>query len=317
MNGRRLMITFLTTVLAFGAGYWLRAKLWPIFSTLNLDSEGGFAYVHTPADNKLEIAYLKDTHTENCDVIQMGVTLEVTAGTVTDPPGTVPGTKFHIEGAVVTFDSLMATPLNVVRGPRPVPPNTHPEHPGHDDEWKDGKWVVGVRQDYPDSQGNPAELVAQWRETLTDGRIVLTSGTFEAAHPSDPIATAGVWEFKSDDGGPTPFTQAITDRTHYSAKVLGTELTISLSGARSAPAKIVVEADSTRNIGLRLTGVHEDAPATIPIGYPIHHFCAFYSFFKNPVASNKQLIPHYAGIPSSSSGAGSPSPGGLCPGKFY
>ena len=66
-----------------------------------IEVSGGFAYVPTPADNKLEIAYLKDTKVTGCDVDQLGTDLVVEEGTIVEPSPAPPTRQFDLAGARV------------------------------------------------------------------------------------------------------------------------------------------------------------------------------------------------------------------------
>ena len=204
---------------------WYR---WPkpptVVTKLELEANGGFAYIHAPGDPELNIAFLSDppstaevnpaTGRPMCDVRQLGVDLVVISGTITSfsstPAKPIPGNRtFDLKGAVVTFPDLAksTSPLDVIRGDRPPaagpfgPPNT-----GDPTQWQDVKFVPGMRYaggpaqapDYPASTLDP-----NWR-TKVDGRVVLTHGVVRARHPSDVAAKDAVFEFKANSGAKPP-----------------------------------------------------------------------------------------------------------------
>ena len=276
---------------------------------LTMDTEGGFAYVHLPATKTLNIAYLKSTNVADCVVKQLGVRLSVAGGTLIEP-ATMPFEGFDVAGATITFPALSASaePLVVNRGPRPAAPGL-PANPGVDADWADLKWVASLHD------AHSAHLKSTWQDEI-DGRVEIQHGRLVGAHPSDAVAQKGVWEFKGGAGAPAPFKQAMTDVTRYTVSVPADRVVIKLEHATSGLAQIVVKADASHAVKLKLIGVHEDAPATIPIGTQIHHYCAFYQLLDTPVASSARLLPHWAGDPTVATGVGQGSPGGLCPGDF-
>jgi hypothetical protein len=188
---------------------------------LELESYGGFAYIHSPAENKLEIAYLKDSGPECAEPVdQLGTDLMVVSGSIVDPPAW-PGKLFEVTGAVVSFPDLEAGPadLKVNRGPRPV---GAPANPDDATQWYDTKWVAGISSGTPESDYPSHSLDPNWR-SLVEGRVVLTRGTIRARHPSDYVMQHTTFEFRtppSATGGMgKQFTQSLTDSTLFTADV--------------------------------------------------------------------------------------------------
>src|SRR5512145_2080818 len=78
-------------------------------TSLEIEIDGGFAYVVTQPENRLEIAFLADTNVAGCTIDQLGTDLMILAGTLVEPAAPPPGGKFDLEGAVVTFPGLEAS----------------------------------------------------------------------------------------------------------------------------------------------------------------------------------------------------------------
>jgi hypothetical protein len=289
---------------------------------LELESYGGFAYIHSPAENKLEIAYLKDSGPECAEPVdQLGTDLMVVSGSIVDPPAW-PGKLFEVTGAVVSFPDLEAgtADLKVDRGPRPV---GAPANPGDPTQWYDTKWVAGISSGSPESDYPSHSLNPNWR-SLVDGRVVLTRGKIQASHPSDYVMQHTTFEFRTPPSATgvveKRFTQSITDSTLFTSDVPGDEVVISLSGqGPDTPNTIVVKPTApNRPVRLKLIGRHvHNMPASLPVGTPISHFCAFYALMQPVPTPAEQLIPHVAQVAAvSGDRLGQPSPGSSCPGDW-
>jgi len=278
---------------------------------LQIEIYGGFAYVPTRPDNRLEIAYLEDTNVPGCVVHQLGVDLMVVGGTIVEPANP-PATKmFDLESAVVTFPDLESAnlPLTANRGPRPGSPY-HPANPNNPPEWEDLQWVPGISPDVPNSSLNP-----DWR-TLVDGRIVLRGGTIKGLLPSDVVVKDSIFEFRK--GAAPVYSQAITDRTNYTVKVPSDRVTMLLSNAKSGVTRIVVTPAANQPVSLKLIGRHAaQTPGSLPPGTPIPDFCAFYQLLQPVPPPSDWLIPHLASPAPGPGNLGKPSPGPFCPGDWF
>jgi hypothetical protein len=280
---------------------------------LALESFGGFAYVHSPQDSRLEIAYLRDSNSPGCSVDQLGVELMVISGNIIEPANPPANRIFDMEGAVVTFPDLEASAGTLVatRGQRPNGPPGNPNNPA---DWHDLKWVAGISPDYPNSSLNP-----NWRDTV-DGRVVLTRGVIRGANPSDVVVKDAVFEFRRPSGTGT-FRQAMTDTTMFEAQVPSDRIVMNLSGAKSGITRIVVTpVASGQPVQLKLMGRHvHGTPGALPLDAPISHFCAFYDLLQPRPAAADQLIPYFSGNPQvgAANRLGQPSPGPYCPGDWF
>lgn len=281
---------------------------------LEIESHGGFAYIPDRPNHRLEIVYLADLKVDGCEVDQLGTELQVVDGNIVEVLGgpTPADKKFSLNGAVVTFPDLEASNLSLaaVRGNRP---NGGPANPGDPIEWEDLKWIAGIGPDFPTSSRNP-----NWRDLpVVDGRLVLKGGRITATPPTDLVAQAGVFEFKI--AGSSKFTQAMTDRTNYTVAVPSSRVVMQLTGADSGITRIAVEPRPGRPVQLKLIGLHTgNTGATLPLGSPISHYCAFYQLLDPIPQSTDWLIPHFAGNPKlpPANAAGQPSPGPYCPGQW-
>jgi hypothetical protein len=279
---------------------------------LELEAYGGFAYVQSPQDSQLDIAFLKSTNTATCQVTQLGVDLMVVAGNIIEPANPPASRMFDLGGAVVTVgDTSASAPLAALRGNRPAAPY-HPTNTDNDADWEDLKWVPGTRPDYPNSTLNP-----NW-PSMVDGHVKLTHGRIVGAHPGDVVVKDSVFEFRKANGNGS-FKQAITDTTKYLAHVRGDRVVLLLTGARSGITRIVVQSVDGAPIKLKLMGRHAtQTPATLAVDDPIAHFCAFYELLTPVPPAAEQLIPHFKGIQAVAGSVGSvASPGLLCPGDWF
>jgi hypothetical protein len=314
---------------------------WPktptVITKLELESVGGFAYIHAPGDQELNVAFLSDPPATAerdkagnlvCDVKQLGVDLIVLSGTITsfssNPAKPIPANRtFDLKGAVVTFPDLAKStqPLDVIRGDRPPAPGPWgPPDTSNPTHWQDVKFVPGMRYaggrrapDYPLSSLDPNWL------TKVDGRVVLTHGVVRARHPSDVAAKDSVFEFKSKSGTQASYKQAITDATTFAADVPSDQIVINLTGSAFGYTQIILKpAASGRPVRLKIRGRHtHQTPADLPIGSAIRDYCAFYELLQPVPSANDQLIPHLVSAPAIAAGSGQPSPGPYCGGEWF
>src|SRR5262245_56229658 len=140
MGSFKWLLLLLIVVIACLA--WCYRPQRPTATTrLELEAYGGFAYIHTPGEDKVEIAFLKDAHLEEhdpttnqprtvCDVDQLGVDLLVVSGVI-DSPDRPDNRMFDLAGATVTFPDLKASAKTLVvnRGPRPAAAPFGPANP--------------------------------------------------------------------------------------------------------------------------------------------------------------------------------------------
>lgn len=278
---------------------------------LQIEVYGGFAFVPTPADRQLEIAYLKDTAVTDCTVKQLGTDLMVEEGTIVEPATPPPSKMFDLAGTVVKFPDLEAAkpPLNATRGNRPTSPPFGPVDPDNPAHWEPLHWVPSLSAEHTTSSLNP-----RWRE-LVNGRVVLHGGRIKGLHPSDVVVKGSLFEFRR---GSTPvFRQAITDRLEYSVRVPSDRVVMLLDGPHPTK-KVVITSNPGRPVRLRLLGRHaKSTGGTLPVGAGIEHYCAFYQLMQPIPAPAEWLLPYYVGSATPANAAGQPSPGLFCPGDWF
>jgi hypothetical protein len=279
----------------------------PRTTRVTMEIRGGFKYVHSPENHMLEVAFLNST-TGDCKVEQLGVKLTVVEGLIVDPLIPPLGNTFNPDGAVLHFGDNPDEVLTVQRGDRPVTP-FHPPRPKSDASWKDLKWVPSVSSFYPDHPLNP-----DWRSLpVVNGRVVLTHGTLVGIRPSDDRAVTGLFKFQRESDGAT-FTQAMTDRTIYTARVPGDRLIITLDHPTSAPQRIEIKPIGNRPVKLVLVGLHDDGHVIHP-NEVVKHYCSYYELLSSPPPMSQRLLPVYIGDPQKPP-LGQPSPGAYCSGEF-
>jgi hypothetical protein len=297
--------------------------LWPRppSTTLELESNGGFAYLQWP--NEMDIAYLKkiDNAATGCHVPESRVRLWVVRGKVVAPAATPEQREFDLLHTMVQFADLDSSPdplvINRSAGPRPTAPPFGPVPSTDVMLWKDLKWLPRVYDLYASPHVPPSALDTGWASKV-DGHVVLTHGTIEGAHPSDVVVRDALFEFKKSAGGPVEFTQALTDRTLFKVTIPKPQIVIKLTESTGRVSTIVVQPEAPgQPVKLKMIGLHDEmTPPSIPLGMPVQHFCGFYELLQ-PVPTD-QMLPYFAGNPTLSAAyrAGQPSPGPLCPGDF-
>jgi hypothetical protein len=289
---------------------------------LEMEILGGFAYINEPTQGRFNIAFLKDTGTPGaggaqCVVDQQGHDLRVVSGDIIEPAQPPANRTFDLAGATVTFPGTdtSAQTLQVYRGARP---NGLPQFPEQDTEWEDMKWIPAISA-VEQSWEPPSKLDPNW-PNIVDGRVVLTRGVVQAAHPSDFVLRRTTFEFKASSTASDSsknFTHALTDRVMWNVDVPGTEVVIEFQNAASGVSRIVVRPrGANRKVRLKLLGRHgQGVPPVLSEGTELTHFCAFYDLFTPKPAFDNQIRPYVKQLPPPGpGGSGSPSPGALCPG---
>jgi hypothetical protein len=293
-------------------------------TSLELTAHGGFAYVYDPQTKMVEVAFMKSVDEDGCKVDQVGVELKIDEGKILEPLGHSP--TFDVSNSVITLEGADNSGVTLIGSGRPTAP-FHPADVTKDEHWQDVKWVPDTG--YPATGGARPALVSDWRTSKVNGRMVLTQGIMQAGKPSDGAALLGTWKFhkESDPGGTDSkaFEQSISDRVNYRVTLSGKKVVINLSGG-SVPRIVVKPSEKRGTVGVMLIGKHPpQTPVEFKVGDPITHFCAFYTLLQNPPAADQRLIPHFGGIPSTSTvaknivgsgGGGSPTPGAFCPGDW-
>jgi hypothetical protein len=324
-------------VVVIGVIIWYRVPQGPT-TRLVIEITGGFAFVPTPPEHMLEVAYLEDVKLFEdmngdgdesdagelvCEVDQIGTELMVVRGKIVSAaqgssPATPPASKkFNLDKAVITFPQLETAniPLKFKRnGWPPTPPK--PLDPSKDAEWADLQFVPGLRHYHS------ASIPPTWRSSV-NGRVVLKGGTVVAARPSDPQIEKASFDFKTT-AGTQKFQGAVTDKTIYTVDVPGTQIELAISNATNGYTKLVLEPNATGEaVRLTLRGLHAaGTAASLGGGDRLKDFCAFYSLVEPRPKFADWLVPHYvaAALPSLNQGpfaGGQPSPGFFCTGDGF
>lgn len=287
--------------------------------SLQLVAQGGFAFVYTPDQHMLEIGFMKGSNTAACTVPQETVSLVVDKGDILEPASPPADKTFDVAGATITLDSASAATQTLTANGLGKPGDPfHPADVETDDGWKDLQWLANVTANGPSNK-----IASDWR-TRVNGRMVLTSGTIRAGKPTDTAAAHGTWEFKnSAQPGTVVSKQAISDRAIYTVDLPGPDVVLNLAGAASGVSKIRIRPTTGNKVNVMLMGGHpSSAPAHIPVGARIDHFCSFY-LLMDPVPDPAQwLYPHFAGLNAgtplaSGSTQAQANPGFYCPGDMF
>ena len=318
MNWNRV-VGLALAVLVGGLAGWLIAAQSAVTlvktTELQFELRGGFAYVHTPPDNMVEVAFLKDTNVDGCYVPQPGTSLNVIRGEIESVEPSSLGTttkSFDVKGATITLPTPEATGGPISNKPVHPPAPNHPADTNSEADWADSKWLPYVSPDYPTSSLNP-----NWK-TMIDGRLVLKGGRFNGASPSKVLARDLMWEWRND-AVDTPYQQSISDTAVYKAHFKGGTITITVNNAASTLTKLVVRPLIVGDpVILQLEGKHDMSDPPIQPGEKIKHFCAFYQLMQPIPPLNKQYLPYLIGeIGATGPSTGSGSPGYYCPGDGF
>lgn len=332
MHRRRLMLMFTAVVFAgIGLGaYYLQP---PKMTRLEIEMSGGFAYIPSPNDKTLFVAYLNDVLVKEdtdkipstpddvvCDVPQVGTELTVIRGVVDTYQGPMPmpeSRTFDLDGAKVTFPGL-----NVVTKPLPIPITTRKpwkpnplKVPNHSHAaWKDLQYVPRIADH--DGLKNRKLLTGWQKNKLINGYIALRGGVLEGSTPSDPVAEMARFEFRV--GGVLQETVTATDKTFYIVNVEDDKVEINFNDSKLEYKKLVLKPDpkGAPVVRLRLRGLHAmNAPPKN--NDELRDFCAFHALLTPEVKSADYLRIYYKEPPRTSGGAGNPSPGFFCPGDWF
>lgn len=331
MTGRLAWVGALV-VFGLALGLWWSRDPQPGPSTeLVIEITGGFAYVPTPADNLLEIAYLNDTQLREdvdtngdgvtdkpnelvCDVDQIGTELMVLRGDIVVAlPAPAPATRiFNLDGAVVTFPKLdnASIPLTITR--KAWPPNPmKPVNVKDETRWNDLQYVPKITDHLTNKTLRPT-----WRNEV-NGRVVLKGGAIWGTIPSDPTAQRAEFDFKI--GGVLRGTAASTDKTIYKVTVPDDEIEILFSGSVHGFQRLVLKPTATNEpVRLRLRGLHAmSTGASLADGQELTDFCAFNALLQPLPKSPEFLRVYYKAPPAASAGGAQPSPGFFCDGNWF
>jgi hypothetical protein len=283
---------------------------------LRFELQGGFAYVNSPVDNMVEVAYLKETNVENCKVPQPGTNLNIIRGTIVSiEPASLSGISFDVTGSKIELGASEDTGGPISTKPNHPPAPDHPANTNSETDWNDSRWVPYVSPDYPTSSLNP-----NWR-TMVDGRLVLRGGRLTGSSPSRVLARELMWEWRTNDGLGTKYQQSITDTAVYKAHIKGATITLTLTNAKSGLTKLelkpLIPGDP---VVLQLEGRHDMTDPPPQPGDKLKHFCAFYQLMQPVPEYAKQYMPYLLAsgvVGSTGATGGNPSPGYYCPGDGF
>jgi hypothetical protein len=299
-------------------------------TTLVIEISGGFAYVQTKAEEKLEIAYLNtvkldETDTagntkEVCNVEQVGTELQVLRGDIVDAqsdPNPTPDDRiFNLDNAVVRFPALETAnlPLTPVRGHAWPPTPLQPVDPTKAGEWQDLKFVPSIK-DHVAKDIDPAWRTSMW----VNGYVVLNGGTIAGTIPTDPTAQQTVFRYEQ---GANTTKAASTDKLIYTVSVPDDKIVITASPRVAGPTafkQLVIKPHGNKPVRLRLRGLHAThSPASYADGQELTDFCAFNALLPGPVDSKNWLRIYYVKPPYiPPPGTMQPSPGYYCDGNWF
>lgn len=298
---------------------------------LVIEVSGGFAYVPTPAQNKLEIAYFNDISLQEdsdndgdvdandavvCDVDQIGTELMVLRGDIIDSdPKPAPADRvFNLDAAVVEFPKLngATSPVSFSRTPWPANP-IKPANPGVEGDWQDLQFVPSIKDHHPGKT-----IMPTWRdEKFVNGRVVLKGGKIVGTFPSDPMVQKTNIEFKL--AGTSLGSVGLTDKTVYSVDVPDDKIEIVFTGSKYGFRRVVIAPQGNQPVRLRLRGLHAmGSAATLANGDELKDFCSFYALLQPRPKSADWLRLHYIAPASTmASNSGQPSPGFFCGGDWF
>ena len=288
---------------------------------LEIEINGGFAYIPSPNDKTLNIAYLNSLQVKEgnqvvCDAPQVGTELMVVRGVVDDYQGTepMPETRiFNLDQAQLNFPKLESAdiPLKTRRKawqPNPVRPPTHA-----DPAWADLQYVPRIA----DHVGlTDRKIKPGWRNDLNvNGFMALKGGTLEGMTPSHPIAENAQFEFKV--AGVSQGLVSGTDKTIYRVDVPDDKVEIVFTRAKYGYKRLVLKPNSPNEpVRLRLRGLHAmNAPPND--GDELKDFCAFHTLLEPPVDSSHYVKIYYKAPPRPPGGNAMPSPGFFCDGNMF
>lgn len=321
MSGRGTLVALATV------GLMAIAACKPEPSTkLEIEITGGFAFVPTPSNKMLEVAYLNDVEltepdgTVSCSVKQIGTELVVLRGDITQAQPPAPEDRiFDLDGWVVTFPALdKANQKFSGFRPKGMP---NPLVPGPTGNWKSAKYVPAIKDHHAHSK-----IKKNWQE-LVNGRVVLKGGTIVGAAPSDPLMQQARFDFRL--AGASVGKAAVTDKMIYTVYVPGEEVEIVFTNRNNESKRLVLKAPGTNKpVRLALRGLH-DKPMTgaQANGTELKDFCAFYSLLDGQqVPSDKRLRLFFEAPPTQvatnlpqnlGSNPAQPSPGFYCGGDWF
>jgi hypothetical protein len=295
-------------------------------TTLEIEITGGFAFVPSPQDQMLEVAYLNDVEikeadgTVSCSVEQIGTELIVVRGDISqDVPPAPEDRIFDLNGWVVNFPALDKAKLKFA-GYRPKGmPN--PVVPGSTGNWSNPQYVPAIK-DHHSLSG----IKQNWRE-LVNGRVVLRGGKIVGGVPSDPLMQQAKFDFRL--AGTSIGKAAVTDRMIYTVDVPDDKVEVVFTNSKMESKRLVLTPPAkNKPVRLVLRGLHAmPAAGAYANNVELKDFCAFYSLLDQDVPLPKRLRLFYEAptpqqvastVPQNFGPIKSqPSPGFYCSGDWF
>src|SRR5689334_20719087 len=184
----------------------------PKSTTLEIEINGGFAYVPAADKTKLEVAYLNDVTLRDdlnnddnvedpaepvvCQIDQIGTQLQVIRGNIDSAAsGPYPPSRiFDLEKTSVSFPQLVPGEVRYKRKTwEPYPlraPNSPPPNPHAKRLWEDLQYVPSIF----DHHGLP--IRTDWRTKVANGIMTLSGGDIEGGYPTDPLIEKTAFDYK-------------------------------------------------------------------------------------------------------------------------
>jgi hypothetical protein len=271
MSGRGILVAFATVGLVALPACRPRPS-----TKLVIEITGGFAFVPSPANRMLEVAYLNDVEMKepdgsvSCAVKQIGTELVVVRGDISEAEPPAPENRiFDLDGWVVNFPALDQAnlPFTGFR-PRGMP---NPLVPGPTGSWNNPQYVPAIK-DHHDRRG----IKQNWRE-LVNGRVVLKGGKIAGSAPSDPLMQQATFDFRL--AGTSVGKAAVTDKMIYTVDVPGDKIELVFTNSKMESKRLVLTAPApNKPVRLALRGLHATPAAGAHANdTELKDFCAFYS----------------------------------------
>src|SRR5687768_7518404 len=312
-------------VLLVGGGTWYFAPAAPAASQppttrLVIEMTGGFAFVPTPKQNLLQVAYLNDVELrENgapvCTVDQVGHRMRILRGQIKVVEHTknqpAPATKeFDLDGAVVRFPALEKADMALAFDRHawntdPPSPGT-PTNPDAEPDWHNLRFVPSILRN------GQLAIRGDWKEVV-NGWLELRGGRVTATFPSDPAMKKAQFEFRQN--GTPQFTMSVTDKVVYTVNVPGTTIELRFGDKASEGYRRLVIAPQGNVVRLAVRGLHSTgAGMALGMTQELKDHCGFYSLIADDQRppSSMWLRPFYISNQPLANGNPQPSPGFYC-----
>jgi hypothetical protein len=299
----------------------------PRSTKLEIEITGGFAFVASPSQKMLEVAYLNDVEmtdpdgSVSCSVKQIGTELIVVRGGITEaePPAPEDGI-FNLSGWVVNFPALDKAKIDFDGFRESGLPSPLVAGTG---SWESQKYVPSIKDHHPG-----LKIKKDW-QSLVSGWVVLKGGRIVGAVPTDPLMQHATFDYQL--AGTSIAKTSITDKMIYTVNVPGEGIEVVFTNRKTQDSKRLVLAAPAKDkpVRLILRGLHSmPMTASYATRIELADYCAFYSLLDGGAAipKNKRLRLFYESpsptqiasfAPQSLGGnPAQPSPGFYCSGDW-